>query len=199
MQESAETSASSISLGSCQEFYNDLPDQFHLDLLGESSTSFISGSTSTATTESDDNDKDHSRREVKFAAPMSMSMPMPSLPLAGMDMTKPKPFNELEHSTLTPLTLATAVTVSSSSLVLQGDEKYNKLPVLPFIASQSQSSPPSCPPEQLRVQTQAVVTAPVSIPLEVEDTDCSQCRIKGKYFYVSTYVCAYILLRRSLL
>jgi hypothetical protein len=180
MQDFAETSASSISLGSCQEFYKDLPDQFHLDLSGESSTSFISESTSTATTESDDNDKDHSRREVKFAAPMSMSMSMSSLPLAGVDTTKPKPFNELEYSTLTPVTLATAVTASSSSLLLQGDDKYNKLPVLPFTASHSKSSPPSGPPEQLRVQTQAIVTAPVSIPLEVEDTDCSQCRIKGK-------------------
>jgi hypothetical protein len=165
MQDFGETSASSISLGSCQEFYKDLPDQFHLDLLGESSTSFLSDSTSTAISESDDND--HSRREVKFDAPMSPSMS--SLPLADMDTAKPKPcfalsFNELEHSTLTPVTLATTVTVSSSSLVLQGNDNYNELPVLPFTASQSQ----------------AVVTAPASIPLEVEDNDCSQCHIKGK-------------------
>jgi hypothetical protein len=172
MQDFIETSATTISLGSCQEYYRDLPDQFHLDLLGESSTSF----TSTATAESDNTDNDDSARDLKFAAPTTMS-PLTVSPLTST--TKPKPcfalsFKKLEHSTLTPETLATTFTVSSSSL----DDNFNELPVAPLTASHA--SPPSCPPEQL--QSQAVVTGPV--PLEVEDSDCSQCRIKGKYWHV---------------
>jgi hypothetical protein len=163
MQDFTETSASSISLGSCQEYYRDLPDQFHLDLQGESSTSFSSTPT---TTEGDDTDNNISTRELKFAEPNTM------LPLTSTPPRIDRSFKEFEHSTLTPVTLATTFAVSSSSL--DDNDYYNELPVPPL--NVPHSLPPSCPPEQLKVQS--VVTVPV--PLEVEDTDCSQCRIKGK-------------------
>jgi hypothetical protein len=159
MQDLTETSASSISLGSCQEYYRDLPDQFHLDLLGESSTSFTS-------TESDDTDNNHPTRKLKSAAPNTM------LPLTSTPPRVARSFKEFEHSTLTPVTLATTFAVSSSSL--DDNDIYKELPVPPL--NVSHSLPPSCPPEQLQVQ----LVGTVPVPLEVEDTDCSQCRIKGK-------------------
>jgi hypothetical protein len=166
MEDFTETSASSISLGSCEEFYRDLPDQFHLDLPGESSVTSFTG---TATSESDDTDNNDSTRELKFAASNTMS------PLTSTTPTKPRCAlsfrEELEHSALTPVTLATTFALSSSS----SNGNFNELP-MPSL-NVSHASPPSCPPEQLHVQS--VVTAPVS-PLEVEDTDSSQCRIKGK-------------------
>jgi hypothetical protein len=163
MQDFTETSASSISLGSCQEYYTDLPDQYHLDLPGESSTSF----TGTATIENDDTDNNDSTRELKHAASNTNS------PLRSTTQPKPRfalSIKGFEHSTLTPVTLATAFTASSSS----SKGSYNKLPMLPLDASHA--SPPSCPPEQLQVQS----AVPALAPLEVEDTDSSQCRIKGK-------------------
>jgi hypothetical protein len=156
MQDFTETSASSISLGSLGSYYRELPDQFHLDLPGESSTSF----TGTAIIESDDTNNN--------AASNTMS------PLTGTIQPKPRfalSFREeLEHSTLTPVTLATTFALSSSS----SKDNYNELPMPSLNAFYASS--PSCPPEQLQVQS--AVTAPV--PLEVEDTDSSQCRIKGK-------------------
>jgi hypothetical protein len=165
MQDFTENSASSISLGSCQEYYRDLPDQFHLDLLGESSTSF----TSTTATESGNNntDNNNSTRQLKFAAPNTV------LPLTSTPPRLARSFKEFEHSTtLTPVTLALTFAESSSSL--DDIDNYNELPVPPLNASHSLTS--SCPPEQLQVQS--VVTVPV--PLEVEETDCGQCRIQGK-------------------
>jgi hypothetical protein len=158
--EFTETSASSISLGSCQQYYTDLPDQYHLDLSGESSTSFAG----TATIENDDTDNNDSTRELKHAV-SNTNLPLPST-------TQPKPrfahsFTEFEHSTLTPVTLATAFTVASSS----SKDSYNKLPMPPLNASHA--SPPSCPPLQLHA-------VPALAPLEVKDPDSIQCRIKGK-------------------
>jgi hypothetical protein len=166
--ETTETSASSISLGSYQEYYTDLPDQYHLDLPGESSTSF----TGTATIENDDADNNDSTRELKHAASNSNS-PFPS------STTQPKPrfalsFTGFEHSTFTPVTLATTFTASSSS----SKDSCNKLPMPPLNASHA--SPPSCPPVQLQVQS----AVPALAPLEVEDTDSSQCHIKGKNVFV---------------
>jgi hypothetical protein len=156
MQDFTETSASSISLGSCQEYYRDLPDQFDIDLF-----------TSTATTESDDTDNNNSTRELKVAAPNNM------LPLT---CTPPR-FKEFEHSTLTPVTLATTFAVSSSSL--DDNDNYNELPVPPLIVSHSLL--PSCPPEQ------PVGTIPV--PFEGD-----QCRIKGKSDHVPVMRLPFVIL-----
>jgi hypothetical protein len=186
MQDFTETGttshSSAISLGSCQEYYRDLPPQFHLelDLLGQSfsSNSLISTSSSTEATEtetentSSNSNSDHNDNDI--SAPMSpvRVTQVTTKPCVAFSSVK-ELITELEHST--PETLALTVAASCASL---------GIPLPPL----STPLPPSCPLEELQVPVQLVpvTVTPVQVvpvtPLEEQVEDCS--RIKGKCIFL---------------